>query len=58
MTYKAYIVVGRTRATICSGGFLAVVVFLTVLEWFTELVIASKYLSKIFQGTGLDPITY
>lgn len=54
----ACVVVGTTRAATCSSGFLAVIALLTVWEWFMELVMASKDLSKIFQGARLDPITY
>lgn len=54
----ACVVVGTTRAATCSSGFLAVIALLPVWEWFMELVMASKDLSKIFQGARLDPITY
>lgn len=35
----------------CTTAALAVFVFLMVLELFVEFVIATKYLSQIFQGT-------
>lgn len=54
----ACVVVGTTRAATCSSGFLAVIALLPVWEWFMELVMVSKDLSKIFQGARLDPITY
>lgn len=49
---------GRTGTVICGSRILAIFVFLTVLEWFVELIIATKYLSQIFQEARLDSITY
>lgn len=49
---------GRTGTVIYGSRVLAIFVFLTVLEWFVELIIATKYLSQIFQEARLDSITY
>lgn len=42
--------------TMCSTRVLAVFVFLTVLGWFVELLIATKYFSQIFQETRLGSV--